>query len=443
MSHPRRVHVTGYIENELAGTERPTPRALELAYAAFLLIAVGRIGELVPGLGSLPLAKVAMGICVLLLIGNRRRFRSLSPAVRPLSRTIIWLVAVAVLVTPFSIWPGQSVSFLILQLPVLAAAMIVCWKISYSWRALRGIIRTLVVAAVVLALSAIAGFHGGRASTTSSMDPNDLAYVLVSTAPLALAFALTARTKTRRLVNAATCAVLVIALLLTSSRGGFFGLIAGLVALVVVPIRRPREQDSEGKWRNRVVLPALGVLCAFAVLWSFLPAETRLRLSTVTELGSDYNMDPSNTTSRSGIWKRNIAATLQRPIGYGVAAFPMVDLRTGGKFKAAHNSYLEVLVELGFLGLVLFLRMYVLSSRALQRTRHTLLAAPPDQERDEILVFARMLQVALIGNAVSGFFLSMAYLTLLWVLFAVVMACVSLVSRVLPETPPSGESEAA
>ena len=48
-----------------------------------------------------------------------------------------------------------------------------------------------------------------------------------------------------------------------------------------------------------------------------------------------------------------------------------------------------------------------------------------------MLVFARMLQVALVGNAVSGFFLSMAYNTLLWILFAAVIACVVLVNSTL------------
>jgi O-antigen ligase len=178
------------------------------------------------------------------------------------------------------------------------------------------------------------------------------------------------------------------------------------------------------------------------LVWSYLPAATRERLSTVLQLGSDYNMDSTNNTSRSGIWKRNFAAALQRPVGYGVDAFPMVDFRTGGKFKAAHNSYLEVLVELGFLGLLLFMRMYLLSWRALQRVRQRLLVVAPSEEHDQILVFARMLQVALVGNAISGFFLSMAYNTLLWVLFAVVIASVSLVAAASATAAPASSSEA-
>jgi O-antigen ligase len=409
-----------------------------MAYSAFLFIAVGRIGELVPGLGSLPLAKIAMGIGITLLIIKWKRLPKLSADTTSLSRTVVALAAIAIVTAPFSIWPGNSFQFLTLQLPVIAAAVIVCCKISYTWDVLRGIMRTLVIAAVALALTALSAFHGGRASATSSYDTNDLAYVLVSILPLAAAFALTARTKMKRLINAGVCLVLLSALLLTSSRGGFFGLLAMLAVLVLMPLRRPQD----GRSRNRIILPVAGLVCASMLVWSYLPAATRERLSTVLQLGSDYNMDSTNNTSRSGIWKRNFAAALQRPVGYGVDAFPMVDFRTGGKFKAAHNSYLEVLVELGFLGLLLFMRMYLLSWRALQRVRQRLLVVAPSEEHDQILVFARMLQVALVGNAISGFFLSMAYNTLLWVLFAVVIASVSLVAAASATAAPASSSEA-
>ena len=409
-----------------------------MAYSAFLVIAVGRIGELVPGLGSLPLAKVAMGIALILLIVKWKRLPKLSASTASFSRTVGALVILAVVTAPFSIWPGKSLQFLTQQLPVMAAAVIVCCKISYTWDVLRGIMRILIVAAVALALAALSAFHGGRAGASASYDTNDLAYVLVSILPLALAFALTARTKVKRLINAAVCAVLLIALLLTSSRGGLIGLVSMLAVIVLIPLRRPQD----GKSRNRIVLPVAGLVCASMLVWSYLPAETRERLSSVLQLGSDYNMDAANKTGRSGIWERNFHAALRRPVGYGVDSIQMVDFRNGGMFKTAHNSYLQVLVELGFLGLLLFMRMYVLSWRALQRVRQNLLAAAPSEEHDQVLVFARMLQVALVGNAVSGFFLSMAYNMLLWVLFAVVIACVSLLTATSATAAPASSSEA-
>jgi putative inorganic carbon (hco3(-)) transporter len=423
-------------------TERLELGGLRIAYAVFLLTAIGRVGELVPGLGSLPLAKITMGIGLILLIAKWKQLPKLPAVTTPFWRTALALVALAVVTAPFSVWRGMTFQFVILQLPVMAAAVIVCCKISYTWDALRGIMRVLVVAAVALGVAAILAFHGGRASAGVSYDPNDLAYVLVSTLPLALAFTLTAKTKAKILVNAGVCTMLLFALLLTSSRGGLFGLIAMLAVLVLIPLRRP---PSGGYWlpqirksRNRIVLPVVGLVCASTLVWSYLPAETRERLSSVLQLSSDYNADTTNKDSRSAIWERGLTAALRRPMGYGLDTFQMVDVRMGGKFRAPHNSYLEVMVELGFLGLLLFIRMYVLSWRALQRVRKRLLALAPSEEHDQMLIFGRMLQVSLIGNTVSGFFLSMSYSVLLWVLFAAVSACVSLVvARSATATPVS------
>ena len=49
---------------------------------------------------------------------------------------------------------------------------------------------------------------------------------------------------------------------------------------------------------------------------------------------------------------------VKRPIGFGIGSFGVVDVMSGGSDRAAHNSLLEAFVELGALGLVLFLRIY-------------------------------------------------------------------------------------
>ncbi|HUJ52616.1 MAG TPA: O-antigen ligase family protein [Steroidobacteraceae bacterium] len=369
-----------------------------------------------------------MGAALAVLIIKWRQLWTLPPAATPFKRSALALVAIAVATTPFSIWPGASVQFLYQQLPVLLAAVIVACKVCSSWRVLARIIRGLIIAALVLALTAIRSFHGGRAESAASYDPNDLAYMLVSVMPLALGFVLTSTTRMKRLVNGGVFAVVVLATLLTGSRGGFLGLLAVLACLVLLPIKRP----TGGKARRRIIPSLLGLLCVGCVVWPYLPAETRERLASIVQLGTDYNSDTSNLNGRASIWQRSFNSALQRPVGYGSNSFAMVDLRTGGRFRAPHNSYLEALVELGFLGLFLFVRMYVLSWRALQRSRRSLLAAAASRERDAQLVFARMLQAALAGNAVAGFFLSMAYSTLLWTLFALVIAMVSLVAAGAP-----------
>jgi O-antigen ligase len=409
-------------------TEQRRQRALQTAYCAFLLVAVGRLGELIPGLGSLPLARIAMGAGILILWRQWKNLPKLAPAAKPLVRSATILLVLAVVTTPFSVWPGNSLSFLLQQLPVLAASVIVSAKLSRcGWWNIRGIAQTLVVSGVLLALFAMLGFHGGRASASATYDTNDLAYLLVSVLPLAIASVICAKTRLRRLLNVILAGVIVVALLLTSSRGGFLGLLAVSAILVFLPIRAPNRDLKGAKPRNRVFATLLGIVCVSALIFPFLPDDTKHHLSTLLSLESDYNMDTSNSQSRSSIWQRNFPAALERPIGYGIDSFLVVDARTGGRFKAPHNSYLQILVELGFIGLFLFLRTYVLSWRTLGRTRKALLSVAQSEEQDQAIVFARMFQASLVGNAVAGFFLSMAYSTVLWTLIGVVIGYLSFV----------------
>jgi O-antigen ligase len=409
-------------------TESSKRGGLEIAFSAFLLIAVGRVGELIPGLGALPLARVAMGVGVVILFVRWKQLPKIAPSAMPILRAGLALTVLAALTAPFSIWLGQSVGFLFQQLPVLAATVIVGSKLSSDWWELRRVVQAVILSGVALAATAVAGFHGERASSGMTYDTNDLAYLLVSVLPLMLAFLLNSKTLKRRVLSAGVLGVVVIALLLTSSRGGFLGLLAVLSALIVMQIRPPKPRPDATKSRNRVFPTLIGVLAVSALIWPYLPEATRSRLETIVELGNDYNMDTENEHSRSSIWERNFSASLRRPIGYGVGSFPMVDIRNGGRFMAPHNSYLQILVELGFLGLFFFLRLYFLCWRALKQARSSLLSLPATDERDQMVVLARMLQISLIGNAVAGFFLSMAYSIILWTLVAVVVGCVSLVS---------------
>jgi O-antigen ligase len=381
-----------------------------------------------------------MGIGVVILIARWKQLPKIAPPARPIVRAGLALTLLAVVTAPFSIWLGQSAAFLFQQLPVLAATVVVGSKLSSNWWELRRVAQAIILSAVALAVTAVAGFHGGRASSGMTYDTNDLAYLLVSVLPLTLAFLLNSKTLARRLLNAGVLGVVVIALLLTSSRGGFLGFVAVLLALILMQISPPRPRPDGTKSRHRILPTLIGVLAVSALVWPYLPEATRSRLETIVELGNDYNMDTENEHSRSSIWERNFSAALQRPIGYGVGSFPMVDIRMGGRFMAPHNSYLQVLVELGFVGLFFFLRLYVLCWRALKSTRTALLSLPVSDERDQIIVLARMLQISLIGNAVAGFFLSMAYSTVLWILVAIVVGCVSLVSTTVVVQVVQGQS---
>jgi O-antigen ligase len=398
---------------------------LEYGFWTFLLIAVGRLGELVPGLASLPIAKIALGVPLLVLIRNWKRLPGQTAVTRPLARTAIVLAVLAVLLTPISYWKGASREFLLLQFPTLLAATTIAYMMCRSWRTVRGTLLVLVLSGLILARAAVSSYTGGRAQANTMYDTNDLAYILVTVLPLVIAFLVTAKTTAKRLIYFGIGAVMLGALLLTQSRGGFLGLV--LVTLLACLMR---IQVPDGNKRNRKFLSLLGVVLLGAVIWTQLPQDARNRFATVLNLGNDYNLDPTNDKSRGQIWSRGLKATLDRPFGYGPQAFGMVDYRYGGRMMAPHNSYMEAMVELGVLGIILFLRMYLLSWRGLERARRKLGERKSiSAEQKEQMVFARVLQLSLAGNAVAGFFLSMTYATILWVTFGICMAMMALEDR--------------
>jgi putative inorganic carbon (hco3(-)) transporter len=413
---------------------------LEYGFWAFLIIAIGRVGELLGT--SLPLVKITLALPIIIRVARWKSLPRLSVSATPLARTAGWLIVLAVLVTPTSVWPGKSVIFLTQDVPVLIATTSLAYVMSRSWRSVRGTLLALVLSGLILARAALSGYSGGRASTATMYDPNDLAYLLVTLLPLAIGFVITSKATLWRMIYAGVAAVLLIGLLLTQSRGGLLGLIAVGAFMILAPIRAPEKDAWVAAKKRRIRIAAVfAVLCLSVVIWSQLPQDAQQRFATLLDLSHDYNLDPDDPTARGQIWNRGVRATIARPLGYGPESFAMVDWKFGGRFFAPHNSYLEVAVELGVVGLILFLRMYVLAWRGLKRIRTTLMARESlSHEQGEVLTFARLLQFSLVGNAVAGFFLSMAYASVLWTIFGICMAVMALNDAMPSSSEPQSKS---
>jgi O-antigen ligase len=428
--------VTSTAKRIRAPAKQPAFGALEYGFWAFLVVALGRIGELIPGLGSLPIGKLAVVVPLIILITRWRELPRLADSAKGLARNATWLIVLVIVLTPFSIWGGASRQFLLSQLPILIVVTVLAYMMCRSWSAVRGTLRTLVLSSLVLTIAALSTYGGGRAAANTMYDTNDLAYLLVTVLPLSVGFVLNSTRGSARMANVGITAALLTALLLTQSRGGFLGLITVAVLLVFGPISVPRERlGATRKRSSKKFLIVLGAVCVGAIIWSQLPEGARARLATVVSLSEDYNLDPTDRTGRGQIWTRAFEATLDRPIGYGPDVFPMVDVKYGGKFMAPHNSFVQIMVELGVLGLLLFARMFILAWRTLGRVRQKLTKSDVvSREQAEQASFARLLQIAVAGNAVSGFFLSMAYATVVWVIFGTCMALSALANADAGET---------
>jgi len=391
-----------------------TSSAIEWASWIFVLVAVGRIAEVIPILALIPLAKITLLVWVI-LIAKTDRLKTGHTMTIPLARNALWLFVWAVCSVVFSIWFVASLKFVAINgFLILIAYILICKSVD-GWQSLRKLFVSLVVSAELLSVMTLLSYTGGRAAFGTMYDTNDLAYLLVTMLPLSLSFIATS-TGLWKIRYLGGLAVIALAILLTQSRGGVLGLGGILLFVTLFPIPLfSRTAKLHGTVAG--VLKRLVAITLVAVtVWGALPSETRERFATMGSLDSDYNTDQTNLHSRSSIWQRNLSAVVARPIGFGVGAFPAVDVRNGGVFMTAHNSLVLIAVELGVIGIVLYMRMYYLAWRAMSSLQKDIGDLTVDARARKI--FARAIQACLIGNFISGFFLSMSYSYVLWILMA-------------------------
>jgi O-antigen ligase len=278
----------------------------------------------------------------------------------------------------------------------------------------------------------------GRAGYLGGYDPNDLAFVLVALLPIVVAFALICTGWKRWLCMGIACCSLFVTLL-TVSRGGLLGLATdlALISLFLTP-KGAHSPKKRRVWTRTTRVFVLGAV--FTVAWLSVPESAREQLSTIMSVSSDYNV--TSDQGRLVIWERNLPLVAKRPWGYGAGASPAVDGRlAGGRYRALHNMYLEVLVELGIVGFVLFLMTFIRAWRALlPSSRHNAGSNELASENEEVAQFARALAIGFAGVAVSGFFLSVSYSNVLWLLVALACAVSQHIAPgISPRRPPGGK----
>ena len=146
------------------------------------------------------------------------------------------------------------------------------------------------------------------------------------------------------------------------------------------------------------------------------------RISTISNVENDYNATYSG--GRLAIWKRGVEAFVHRPIGYGLGNYHVADGAMGGTFRAAHNVVMQLLVELGLVGLVSYVSIYVVSWRGLVTIRRSLELKRSDSRVVDTgnLQFLGGLVSAVLASIVGfwscGLFLSAAYAPITFILIS-------------------------
>lgn len=228
-------------------------------------------------------------------------------------------------------------------------------------------------------------------------DPNDLALVLLYPVGLALAVLLRIGWRTPLgLLCLITLPLLVIAIIMTQSRGGALGVIAVMATIAFFRIR------------SKVVI--FGA-CAVAAVGLVVAMDIGGRSSGgAAELEARGGLDNS-AQERLYAWQAAINMVATRPIrGIGLKNFPS-QFRAytpvwPGRRMAVHSTWFGVMAETGLPGIALFVAMILALALALRRALNRL----DEMDADPVSrAFALGLFAGLAGFCVSGTFLTQGF----------------------------------
>ena len=382
-----------------------TRRGHSLSYFWLFLFSVVlyvRPYEFFPGLSSFKQMAFYTGIVTLLVYVVSQLGLEGNLTSRPREINLVLLLGVAALLSmPMAIDPGEAwTTFTDLLLKTLIIFIVFVNVVRTEMR-LRLLLLLILAVSIYLSISAINDYrHGvfaiGEFETARIAgrikglfeNSNDLALHLVSMIPIAIALGLYRPGLPRKLIYFGAVAIMVAAVIVTYSRGGFIGLVAAGLILV----RRL------GK-KNRAATTA-ALIFAVLVFLAAAPGAYSGRLSTVFNSAADVT---GSSTQRTEVLKRSFWVSLRYPLfGVGIGNFH----HKSDHELATHNAYTQVSSEMGMGAFVVYLMFLIYPLRRLRLIENQSYEQP-EQRRFYYLSIG--LQGALVGYMVASFFGAVAY----------------------------------
>ena len=339
-------------------------------------------------------------------------------------RLVAILAVLACLSTAFGISLGASALFI---LDFYAKTVAFGFLIAISIRHVRDLftfVWAYVVSCGILGYFSIFVFgiskgnsYVTRLNSLYTYDSNDLGVVMMVGLPLTLLLM-----TVERGVKRWSLLVILIAISTTmarsGSRGGFLGFVAvGVAALFLV--------KGVSATRRVTIFAVAGIALALGA-----PPGYWEQMRTILKPKEDYNY--TDVDGRKAVMERGLGYMRQYPVfGLGIANFPraectispkLAELRRNGPVKctAPHNSYLEAGAELGYPGVLVWVSLVIGGIFAPLRLRSRL---PKDWKRGTqterfLLGATSFLPLAMIGFAVTSFFVSFAWMDPIYFLAA-------------------------
>lgn len=277
------------------------------------------------------------------------------------SRLLIVLVVYVFLEIPFAEWPGSAVNKGLE--PFIKAVVFFFFPLFLidDFKRLRQFI-TVVTACQVfrilepLFLHVTTGYWGSRASMAGwqymdrlsgaphdIINPNGLAFVIMTALPFLHYLLGCHRRLLYRFVYVVLLPLLLYTLVLTGSRSGMVGLV--IVYFFVL---------SRSKHKFALIA---GALVGMVFMVNVMNADQKDRY---LSLVSDNTRNSGTREGRIEGVQEELRVAMRRPLfGYGIGTSREANANFRGVDQLSHDLYTEVFIELGFVGLVIFLAVLV------------------------------------------------------------------------------------
>ena len=222
-------------------------------------------------------------------------------------------------------------------------------------------------------------------------DPNDLALALVVSAGFLVSFIFSKTNVVLKVISGLLLAVLMEALYYTNSRGGYLAMAATVGFFFII------------RMKNKILASLIGGILGFAVI---IIGPARMSQITASE---------SSAMGRIDAWFEGFQMLKSSPLfGVGYGMFTDFHIQT------AHNSYILVAAEEGIAGFFIWMTLIYLCFRGLSLIVKKKTASMP---------YALGLESSLFGFLAASYFLSRAYIPVLYLLLALSSAYVFVVLK--------------
>jgi O-antigen ligase len=374
--------------------KRNRAKGAYLALLALSALYFGRPEDVIPGLGMIPMAKIAGGLALIGLLLSLMSGKE-KPKFAPETKYVIALFVWYCIGIPFAVWRAGALNMVMTRLSkAVIVAVLVALVVKEFWQLKRLVwVQATAVALMTVMSLALHHTHGGRlvgALGGVFENPNDLAINIALNWPICVGFFFMAKGPKKALWAVAVLAML-IGVELTYSRSGFLAI--SLAAVLVI---------WEFAIRGRRLHLMLVAVMLGVVLLVAMPGHYVARLTSIVTGNEADSLDRGSREARKELLINSIKTAIHHPVfGIGAGNFEV----TAGSWHVAHNSYTELAAEGGFPALILFLLMLYRTMRNIKMTR----ASAVYETDSDVRGLTGGLWVSVAAYMISAFFASTEY----------------------------------